>query len=360
MKTKTLGFIAAIALTFQTAQAHHSFSLHFDMSREIEIRGTVVDFKLRSPHASLVLDGISYVDDEPQETEPRRWEVESSAAAGMRRMGIDADTFQPGDSITVIANPNREPGFRFVNSAHFIKDGISYTRAGSAPYESVDSEELAGLSGVERLAGRWSSPGAFGGPGSPLPLNERGRQAWESYQPKLSPANTCEPMNFPSMFNAPYLFDLRIEKGTAVLYNQAWEVSRRVPLDGSLVRTRADGLFGVTRARLDGDTLVLESGGFRPSRWGLGAATQKLGGGADMPSSQRKRLVERFSVSKDGQTLTYAYTLRDPVFLTGHYSDQVELRRIADDTPMYDYDCEVEAASMFSRTAGDAPLRLGD
>ncbi|MGY8789556.1 MAG: DUF6152 family protein, partial [Pseudomonadales bacterium] len=39
--------------------AHHSFSLHFDMSTRIEIRGTVVDFKLRSPHASMVVDGIS-------------------------------------------------------------------------------------------------------------------------------------------------------------------------------------------------------------------------------------------------------------------------------------------------------------
>ena len=54
------------------AQAHHSFSLHFDMSRQMEIRGTVVDFKLRSPHASMVVDGISYIDGEPQETIAQR------------------------------------------------------------------------------------------------------------------------------------------------------------------------------------------------------------------------------------------------------------------------------------------------
>ena len=57
--------------------AHHSFSLHFDMSTRIEIRGTVVDFKLRSPHASMVVDGISYVDGIAQENDMQRWEIES-------------------------------------------------------------------------------------------------------------------------------------------------------------------------------------------------------------------------------------------------------------------------------------------
>lgn len=341
------------------AIAHHSFTLHFDMSRRIEIRGTVVDFKMRSPHASMVLDGISYVDGIAQEQEVQRWEVESAAEAGMRRMGIQDNTFQPGDEITVIANPNREPGFRFVNSATFIKEGVSYSRGGSAPYEPVSENELAAISGINLLAGRWSSPGGFGQAQTPLPLNERGRETWENYDPKLSPANTCEPMNFPDMFNAPYLFDLRIEDDTVVLYNQAWEVSRRIPLNNQPVRPRLDGLFGVVRGRIEEDSLVLESGGYIPSLWGLGSATQKLGSGADMPSSARKTLKETFYVTDDGQSLVYEYTVRDPIFLSAPYTDQISLQRIADDTPMYDYDCEVEAASMFSRSSNDASLEIG-
>lgn len=341
------------------AYAHHSFTLHFDMSRRIEIRGTVVDFKMRSPHASLVLDGISYVDSVAQEQVVQRWEVESSAEAGMRRMGVTDDTFQPGDEIIVIANPNREPGFRFVNSANFTKDGITYSRGGSTPYEAVSDNELAAVSGIELLAGRWSSPGGFGQAQTPLPLNERGLATWEAYNPRLSPANTCEPMNFPDMFNAPYLFDLRIEDDTVVLYNQAWEVSRRIPLNNKPVRPRLDGLFGVVRGRIENESLILESGGYIPSLWGLGSATQKLGSGADMPSSARKTLVEKFSVADDGQTLVYEYTVRDPIYLNAPYTDQISLRRIADDTPMYDYDCEVEAASMFSRSSNDASLQIG-
>ena len=105
--------------------AHHSFTLNFDMSRQIELRGTVVDFKLRSPHSSMVIDGQVVVNGSPV-GEVERWEVESSAAGGLRAMGIQADTFQAGDSITLIANPNREATFRFVNSSTFTKDGQTH------------------------------------------------------------------------------------------------------------------------------------------------------------------------------------------------------------------------------------------
>ena len=350
--------ILALGMSFPV-MGHHSFTANFDMASRIEVRGTVVDFKLRSPHSSLIIDGRVYEDGNPV-GEVERWEVESMATAGMRRMGVTADSFRPGDSITVVGNPNRQPGFRFINSSNFIlDDGTAYSFRDSEPYEQAGEDAVAGVQGLQRLAGRWSSPGGFGNQ-MILPLNDRGRAAWEAYNDKLSPANTCEPMNFPDMFNAPYLFDLRIEDGVAVLYNQAWEVERRVPLDGRPVRPRLDGLFGVVRASVDGETLVLHSGGYIPSRWGLGSATQKLGGGKDMPGSARKTLEERFSVSADGNTLHYEYTLKDPIYLAEPYSDSLALVRVSENTPLYDYDCDPEAASMWSRTAQDPALKVGD
>ena len=50
--------LAAVA-----AHAHHSVTANFDTSREIEIRGTVVDFNYGSPHASMVIDGIGRMND---------------------------------------------------------------------------------------------------------------------------------------------------------------------------------------------------------------------------------------------------------------------------------------------------------
>lgn len=359
MKSISSAFILALVLVLP-AQAHHSFTANFDMAKQIELRGTIVDFKLRSPHSSMVVDAISYIDGIAQQDTAQRWEIESMATAGMRRMGVTPDTFRPGNGITIIGNPNRDPAFRFINASNFtLADGSRYSFRDSEPYQQAGEGAVAGLEGLDRLAGRWSSRGGFGNQ-MILPLTEQGRAAWDAYDAKLSPANTCEPMNFPDMFNAPYLADLRFEDGVVFIYNQAWEVERRIPLDGRPVRPRLDGLFGVVRARTEGGTLILESGGYVPSRWGIGSATQKLGGGKDMPASARKTLVERFSVSADGNTLSYEYTISDPIFLSAPYSDRVELVRVADDTPMYEYDCELEAASMWSRTVDDPGLRVGD
>ena len=72
-------------------------------------------------------------------------------------------------------------------------------------------------------------------------------------------------------------------------------------------------------------------------------------GGAVIPSSNRKTLKERFSVTPDGGTLVYAYTLYDPVYMTEPFEGRVELTRVPDDVQMHAYDCDVESASQFSR-----------
>ncbi len=342
-------------------RAHHSVTTHFDMTRSIEIRGVVVDFKLRSPHASLIVDGQSYVNGVLQDATVQRWEVESSAAPGLRAMGISADTFKAGDAITVIAAPNRQSGFRFVNSSTFIDaSGKQYSRTTATRAQTATADAVADLQGLARMAGRWSAPGGFArAEGTPLPLNDAGRRAWENYDAKQSPANTCEPMNFPDMFNAPYLFDVRVEGNVLVIHNQPWEAERRIPLDGSAVTTQPDGIFGIVKGRLEGGTVILDSTNFPPSRWGLGSATQFLGSGADVPSSAEKQLTERFSLSDDGLKLDYEYTLADPTYLNEPFTGRLQFIRLAADTPMYPYDCVEEAASMFSRTPGDAALDVG-
>ena len=83
-----------------------------------------------------------------------------------------------------------------------------------------------------------------------------------------------------------------------------------------------------------------------------------LGGGADVPSSVDKTVTERYSVSEDGQTLVLEYTVSDPVYLSADYSARLELTRVPDGTAMYPYECDLESASMWSRTAGDAPLAV--
>ena len=66
-------------------------------------------------------------------------------------------------------------------------------------------------------------------------------------------------------------------------------------------------------------------------------------------NSTQKRVTERYSASEDAQTLFVAYTLEDAIHLAEPYTGIIEYSRVADDEPMYPFECEVESAELFSR-----------
>ncbi len=353
-------------------QAHHSTGV-FDTTKTIELRGTIVDFKLRNPHASLVVDAQVVTNGESRGA-VARWEIESQAVSMLRTLGIDAQTFERGDSITIRAWPHRDPAFRFAHAFTIVDAfGAEYvmtnsTRlfspslraAASAPAEPArerDAESAPAASGIARLAGRWQQPLLRSAAGeSSLPLNAAGTAAWHGYNRKRSPANNCEPINVPDIFFQPFfLFEVQIGERSIVLHHEIYDIVRTVPMHGAETPADRDGWFGVASGRIEGDTLVVESHGFRASGWGLGG--EEAHGGADVPSSERKKVTERFSVSRDGRTLFYDYVLEDPAYLTETKLGRVELTRIPADTAMFPYVCDLESARMWSRTRGDAALR---
>lgn len=358
---------ALAALLAARAEAHHSFAV-FDRSRALEIRGVVVELRLRNPHSSLVVDGRAFVDGEPQSDAAERWEIEADASAAMQTSGIADETFRPGDPIVVTASPHRERP-RFAKASVLEAADGSRFELGFRGSSRVFSPSLRralrldpaqdaapagpGTAPLERIAGRWQQPGASLAPFAPLELTDGGRAARDAYDPKRSPANDCEPMNVPELFNAPFfLVDVTLEEGRAVFRHELYDVERTLPLDGTTIPASADPRFGSVTGRVDGDTLVVESRGYPPSRWGVAVATQ-LGAGADVPSSAGKSLTERYSVSADGSTLVLEYTLSDPTYLAAPYEGRVELTRVPDGTPMYSYDCDPESAAMWSRGPRD-------
>lgn len=336
------------------ALSHHSITANFDQSREVDIVGTVVAFNYVSPHASLVIDGIAYEDGEALSETPQRWEIESSAVKGLAGRGIKADSFQPGDEIMVRGAPHRR-GLLRANSSNFRQpDGSPIDFAAPSASSEVRAPDVAG---VRRVEGRWSPPFQPAGETSALPLNEAGLEAWEDYVQAESPANTCEPMSIPVVMNAPsYFVDIRFDDDQVRIYNEAYDVDRTVPLGDEFAPADPEGQWGNVRGHIDGDNLVVESRDFPPSKWGLGAATQINGGGADVPSSERKTITERFSTSEDGLELYYDYVLYDPEYMSREHTARIVMRRAADDAPMYAYDCDVSSARQFSRAPGESVL----
>lgn len=359
---------------FQAANslAHHSRA-SFDMPSLIEIRGTVVEFKLRSPHSSFVVEGSSYVGGVRQSDDVETWEIESESVPTLGSAGVRADTFRMGDAISILAHPHRNLEFVAVAETLFAADGTEYGRTttdriydptlraalsarGIDVPDPTGAAEVPDASGARRIEGRWQQPLQLPGRESRLPLNEAGVAAWLAYDPVTSPINTCEPVSVPSIFHAPsYLFDIRFDGDEVVLRHEWYEISRIVPLDGTSLTTQPAGQFGTVTGRLEGDSLIVESSEYAVSKWGLGVARQVNGGAADVPSSTEKSVTEKFTASDDGLTLIYEYTLRDPVYLEGPFTAQVRLARTPDDATIYPWSCDTERPPWTLETGPTSP-----
>ncbi len=92
-----LGFSLAAALAF----GHHSTNGIYDEAREIELTGTVQAWRFINPHPSLTLEVTA------ADGTVAQWDVSygGSAVTHLVRRGYSAETFKPGDTITVKGHP---------------------------------------------------------------------------------------------------------------------------------------------------------------------------------------------------------------------------------------------------------------
>lgn len=339
MRTATLLSMMALMVVTPGTVAHHSKTAHYDTSRHITVTGEVVKWNFRSPHASLILDVTA------EDGTVERWTIAGSAAPTLKRQGMDRSTFAPGDVVDIRAEPSRKPNAR-------TAFGLTYRKADGSVYgerkklERV-TELAPGVTGIQRLAGRWEGLGLGDLRDFKVSVNATGQEALDNYDYDASPANTCEPVNIPTILHVPnFLFDVRIDDYKAVITNEIYGVTRTVPLGTEFKQAEPTGRFGFIRGRIEGDVLVVESNKYLPSKWGTGIAAFK--GGADVPSSDQKRVTERYMSRNEGQTLRVEYTIEDPVYLSEPYVGWREFNRVSDDTPIHPYECSTESASQFS------------
>ncbi len=99
-------------------------------------------------------------------------------------------------------------------------------------------------------------------------------------------------------------------------------------------KTHPDAIYpsfnGHSIGHFEGDTLVVDTIGFN----GRGS----LPGG--VPKSEQTHLVERFTVSADGKTLTDTMTATDPVYLAAPWTTTLAFNRMADNEERFEVWCE--------------------
>ena len=90
----------ALAVAASAAFAHHSYAM-FDMTKSVDLKGKVVQFKWTNPHAWLV------VEIKDASGAPVQWNVEMNSPNNLMLLGWKRSTLKAGDDVTITVHPLR-------------------------------------------------------------------------------------------------------------------------------------------------------------------------------------------------------------------------------------------------------------
>ncbi len=332
--------IPTMIATLPPARAHHAIAGNFDMSRHLVLEDAVLtDFRFVNPHVYIYVD----VPGEGGSTEA--WRCEMSAANHLRKRGWTADTLQPGQEMTVDGSPAR----REENVCHVglitLPDGSTLSGSVGRPSAELvqgtlvlaeDAEARPGVLpiGQPNLGGPWVATVESLDMVS-VDATPEGAQAGAGLVRHFdSPALECEPTNIV----LDWIFereqnDILQTADTVTLRYGYLEQVRTVHLDQAEHPENLEpSRLGHSIGWWDGDVLVVDTAGFEPGVFDYAGEL-----GFTMHSSEW-HVVERFSISDDGLTLTRDYTFSDPLYMEGEYSgsDTASLT----DEPLVPYGCE--------------------
>jgi hypothetical protein len=100
---------AAVAVTILQGldvrvDAHHSEAPFYDSDKTVEIRGVVTSWVFRNPHPFL---HVEVTDDKGAKND---WSLEFVGPVRLIKVGWSAKTFVPGEIVSAVGHPSREPG----------------------------------------------------------------------------------------------------------------------------------------------------------------------------------------------------------------------------------------------------------
>jgi hypothetical protein len=127
--------------------------------------------------------------------------------------------------------------------------------------------------------------------------------------PNGYPRIVMHPMKFKLVQTDDYVYQLWE-------YNQNW---RQIALNRSHSPDAAPTWYGNAVGKWDGDTLIVDSTGYKPSTW-----LDSRG----LPHTEALHIVER--IRRDGDTLLMELTVEDPGAFTKPWSTQLKFERVQD------------------------------
>ena len=111
------------------ALAHHSAPAFYKVNERVTVSGTVTEFRFSNPHAILKLDITG--DDGAVE----HWTAETTSPSVLRRRGWSAESFTPGEKVTLEGMPSLDGTYLIRITRAFREDGTEIGVPRGAPNE---------------------------------------------------------------------------------------------------------------------------------------------------------------------------------------------------------------------------------
>ncbi len=324
MRPLYVALITAALLWVPPASAHHSNSI-FDLTSTVNLQGTVSRYVWANPHIYVY---VEVTDDTGSVVE---WLIEADPTPMMTRNGWSPTTLNPGDPVSVRANPDRNSERPHAILLSLVKsDGVLLTRRSNGRASSV---------GATGLAGVWDALGGFStrtiNTGTPT---TSGAAAQAVYVEADNPVSVCVPYASPNIARAPYLNEIDIQGDTIFIRSEFFNVERTIYLDGrghpeNGERTNQGHSIGTW----EGDVLVVDTTLFTDDR---------TGNGRGIPSGPQKHAVERYELSEDGRRLLIEYVIEDPEYLLSPTTGN-NFWDYAPDREMLPFPCDPQNAALY-------------
>jgi hypothetical protein len=326
--------LGAVLVAAVPAAAHHSAAA-FDGQKKISVTGKVVEYRYMNPHIYLTLEVMK------EDGTKQRMEVEAGAASVLNALGFTKDKLKAGDIVTVSGSPSRRDPDKFMLGRDLTKQKdssyVPLNIASRSIYE-VKTDAVA-----TSIAGTWFSPmssfTAYMGAAGKFARNDEARKvSKEMADSKATTQKDCIPIGLPATTFYPVATTITVQKDKVIIKTDWMDTTRTVYLDGRPHPPASQKfLHGHSVGRWEGKTLVVETTNFTEHPMGLSTG---------VPSSDQKKLVEKFSLAEDGKSLVYAGTIEDPKYLTqtAEWSGRLQYRP---GMPLSNQKCNVDVARKF-------------
>jgi len=118
LRTTTRPALATLlSMIAAAAMAHHSAALFYDLDGNIEVSGTVTEFRFANPHAIVKLDVVG------EDGAIQHWTAETTSPSILRRRGWSQNSFHAGEQITLRGLPSVDGSYLLRITRAFREDG---------------------------------------------------------------------------------------------------------------------------------------------------------------------------------------------------------------------------------------------